>query len=61
MPQDFSFDEPNGIDKFKLSFGGGQCEYYNVTVVRTLKAKFAFAIKRLLKKQIWRKRKNNST
>lgn len=57
----FSFDEPNGIDKFKLSFGGGQCEYYNVTVVRTLKAKFAFAIKRLLKKQIWRKRKNNST
>lgn len=26
-----SFDEPNGIDKFKIAFGGDKIEYYNIT------------------------------
>lgn len=45
-----SFDEPNGIDKFKMSFGGKPFEYYNITAVKTFKAKLLFAVKRVLKK-----------
>ena len=46
-----SYSDPNGIDKFKISFGGSQYEYYNVTVARTFKAKMMFAIKKLLKNE----------
>ncbi len=45
-----SFSEPNGIDKFKISFGGKPCTYYNVLCLRTFRAKVLFAIKKFLRK-----------
>lgn len=36
-----SFLEPNGIDKFKLSFGGEPTDYYNITIRHSLKARLA--------------------
>ena len=36
----FSFDEPNGIDEFKLSFGGAErVVYYNIIWERTLRCR----------------------
>lgn len=34
-----SFEKPNGIDKFKMSFGGTPVDYYNCFVNLSLKAK----------------------
>ena len=41
-----SVEEPNGIDKFKMSFGGTPTEYYNEKIPYSLKAKlYAWIIK----------------
>ena len=41
-----SFENPNGIDKFKMAFGGEKIEYYNITFGKNLKGKlFVFATK----------------
>lgn len=45
-----SYDNPNGIDKFKLSFGGSHIEYNNIVFFKTLKSKVLFQSLRLLKK-----------
>lgn len=34
-----SFDNPNGIDNFKMSFGNERVSYYNVHIFRSLKRK----------------------
>ena len=38
-----SFDEPNGIDKFKMAFGGVKICYYSVTIRKSPRAKI-FAV-----------------
>lgn len=41
-----SFDNPNGIDKFKMAFGGDRIEYYNITLGNNLKGKlFLLAVR----------------
>ncbi len=45
-----SLEEPNGIDKFKMSFGGEPVEYYNIGINNTLKAKMAKWIVKFKKK-----------
>jgi hypothetical protein len=35
----FSFDKPNGIDRFKMLFGGRQAQVYNCYVGNTIKGK----------------------
>ncbi len=35
----FDFENPNGIDLFKMSFGGEKAEYYNIQVFHSWKAK----------------------
>ena len=42
------FDNPNGIDVFKMSFGGERQEYYNIIVYNTFKSKLLRGIKRLI-------------
>lgn len=42
--------EPNGIDKFKMSFGGSPITYYNVLEVQSLRAKLLRACRSLRKK-----------
>lgn len=41
-----SFEKPNGIDKFKISFNGEKVIYYNLTDIISLKAKILKKIKR---------------
>ena len=41
-----SAEEPNGIDKFKLSFGGEMIFYYNVIFTRSLKKRIFDKIKK---------------
>lgn len=45
-----SFDEPNGIDKFKMSFGGEKVEYYNVSYGNSFFGKLFIKFKNILKK-----------
>ncbi len=45
-----SFEEPNGIDKFKMAFGGERKEYYNLWVYKSLKAKIYNFIKNMFSK-----------
>ena len=45
-----SFDNPNGIDKFKMAFGGSNIEYYNITISKTLKGKLYLLARKLLKR-----------
>ena len=42
-----SFDNPNGIDTFKMSFGGEKVIYYDETVIKSFKYKL---LRKLLKK-----------
>lgn len=44
------FDNPNGIDEFKLKFGGDKITYYNVFAGNTLLGKLAVAAMRLMKR-----------
>lgn len=44
------FDNPNGIDAFKLKFGGERITYYNVLAGNTLLGKAAVAAMKLLKR-----------
>ena len=39
-----SYEEPNGIDKFKIAFGGTPVEYYNIRVLQSLKAKVLYKL-----------------
>lgn len=34
-----SFEEPNGIDKFKMAFGGSKITYYNIVIYKSFKAR----------------------
>ena len=43
-----SFENPNGIDKFKMAFGGESIEYYNIKCVNTFKAKIYSAVRKIL-------------
>ena len=45
-----SFEDPNGIDQFKMSFGGKHITYYDETVIVSLKYKMLYKIKNLLKR-----------
>ena len=45
-----SIDNPNGIDKFKLAFGGTPVEYYNITKNNTLRSKMVKMLKNLRSK-----------
>ena len=45
-----SFEEPNGIDKFKMAFGGESVEYYNIKYVKTFKGKCYNIIRKILHK-----------
>lgn len=42
----FSFEEPNGIDKFKMEFGGTPITYYNVLTPASLIAKMKWKLMR---------------
>ena len=42
--------QPNGIDKFKMSFGGRPIDYYNCTIDLCLKAKLASIYKRIFRR-----------
>jgi hypothetical protein len=42
-----SFEEPNGIDKFKLAFGGVHRQYYNLSYTCSTKAKIYRALKKM--------------
>lgn len=44
------FDNPNGIDEFKLKFGGDKITYYNVFAGNTLFGKLAVTAMKLLKR-----------
>ncbi|MDE6619060.1 MAG: aminoacyltransferase [Lachnospiraceae bacterium] len=44
------FDNPNGIDEFKLKFGGDKTTYYNVYAGNTLLGKMAVTAMKLLKR-----------
>lgn len=44
------FDNPNGIDEFKLKFGGDKITYYNVFAGNTLLGKLAVTAMKLLKR-----------
>lgn len=41
-----SFEDPNGIDKFKMAFGGNPVEYYNVRVDNSIKASILYGIRK---------------
>lgn len=45
-----SFEEPGGIDKFKMGFGGAPVDYYNSAVDLSLKAKLAAMYHKILHK-----------
>ena len=45
-----SFDQPNSIDKFKMSFGGSQAIYYNIMEENSLWAKLIHGLLRLKKR-----------
>lgn len=42
------FDNPNGIDAFKLKFGGDKITYYNVFAGNTLPGKMAVAVMKMM-------------
>ena len=44
-----SYEEPNGIDKFKMDFGGEYKCYYNYSIERSCKAKIFAKLKKLLR------------
>lgn len=44
-----SYDNPNGIDKFKMSFGGTYRKYYNISCNYTLRAKLYSSIRKIIK------------
>ncbi|MBQ2936393.1 MAG: hypothetical protein IJD96_09185, partial [Lachnospiraceae bacterium] len=44
------FENPNGIDEFKLKFGGDKITYYNVFTGNSLLGKLAVTAMKLLKK-----------
>ena len=46
-----SFANPNGIDKFKMGFGGTPVEYYNITYNFSRKAKILDLIRKMIR--IW--------
>lgn len=45
-----SYENPNGIDTFKLSFGGRYIEYNNITKICSIKGKVLLSLKKLLKR-----------
>lgn len=45
-----SFDKPNGIDLFKMSFGGTYIEYYNETFICSFRYKLFYNLKNRIKK-----------
>lgn len=44
-----SVEVPNGIDKFKMAFGGKVVEYYNINIVYSLRSKIISSVKNALK------------
>ena len=44
------FENPNGIDEFKLKFGGDKITYYNVFTGNSLLGKLAVTAMKLLKR-----------
>ena len=44
------FDNPNGIDEFKLKFGGEKITYYNIFAGNTLLGKLAVTAMKLMKR-----------
>lgn len=46
----FSYDGDDGIDKFKMSFGGTHRDYYNITYCVSSKAKMLYRIYELVKR-----------
>lgn len=44
------FDNPNGIDEFKLKFGGEKITYYNIFAGNTVLGKLAVTVMKLLKR-----------
>lgn len=46
-----SFDNPNGIDRYKMKFGIEFKEYYNITCICSLRAKVYYLLRRLLGKE----------
>ena len=46
-----SFENPNGIDKFKMSFNGNREDYYNIVIPVTIKGKLSLIIKKIFKKR----------
>lgn len=45
-----SYDDPNGIDKFKMSFGGECRKYFNISCVCSLRAKLYRRFRRMVGK-----------
>ena len=43
-----SFENPNGIDQFKMAFGGESVEYYNIKILKTFKGKLYNFVKKVL-------------
>lgn len=43
-----SFENPNGIDQFKMQFGIEPREYYNITCICSFRAKVYYGIKKVL-------------
>jgi lipid II:glycine glycyltransferase (peptidoglycan interpeptide bridge formation enzyme) len=44
------FDNPNGIDEFKLKFGGDKITYYNIFVGNTIVGKLAVTAMKMMKR-----------
>ena len=49
-----SFSEPNGIDMFKMSFGGYPATYYNITIPCSLKG-FIYVFLKRIKNKVFQK------
>ena len=45
-----SYDTPNGIDRFKIAFGGRCKEYYNILCYQTLRSQVGHALLNIIKK-----------
>ena len=45
-----SYDNPNGIDKFKMSFGGEYRKYYNISSTCSLRAKLYHKLRKMIGK-----------
>lgn len=52
-----SFTEPNGVDAFKMAFGGNHAEVYNIFIGNSLKGKILVGLRRIVYRKQARREK----